>query len=99
MGLDSIKSLDIFRKLPQELNQSTKTGALFSVVAGCLMIILFISELSSYLNVKISSEMYIDNRGIETIDVNLDVTFYKLPCEVFSLDTQDVMGTHHVRIY
>lgn len=98
-ALDSFKSLDIFRKLPQDLSQSTKSGALISVISGFFIILLFLSELTGYLHVKIASDMIIDqNRGSESIHVNLDMTFHRLPCLILSLDKQDVMGTHHVNI-
>lgn len=98
-ALDSFKSLDIFRKLPQDLSQSTRSGALISVISGFFITLLFLSELAGYLHVKIESNMIIDqNRGAEQIHVNLDVTFHRLPCLILSLDKQDVMGTHHVNI-
>jgi hypothetical protein len=46
-----------------------------------------------------SSEMFIDiNRGGEKLRVNLDISFPAMPCDLISLDVQDVMGTHHLDV-
>lgn len=38
------------------------------------------------------------NRGGENIRVNLDIEFHRLPCDILSLDAQDIMGTHIVNV-
>lgn len=41
------------------------------------------------------SEMYVDSKSEEgKLRVNLDIMFPRFPCDIFSLDAQDVMGTH-----
>lgn len=87
--------LDVYRKLPQDLTESTVSGALVSVVAVALMGLLFLSELNSFLTVTTTSEMFVDiNRGGELLTINIDLTFTKFPCYLLSLDAQDVLGTH-----
>ena len=34
----------------------------------------------------------------DRLNINVDITFPKMPCELLSLDVQDVMGTHIVDI-
>ena len=34
----------------------------------------------------------------DRLNINIDIFFPKMPCEVLSLDVQDVMGTHIVDI-
>eukprot|EP00397_Hematodinium_sp_SG-2012_P049977 GEMP01057872.1.p1 GENE.GEMP01057872.1~~GEMP01057872.1.p1 ORF type:complete len:285 (+),score=46.97 GEMP01057872.1:220-1074(+) len=44
--------------------------------------------------------MFIDEaRGTDKLQVNLDIVFPKAPCDVLSLDAQDVMGNHEVDIH
>lgn len=34
----------------------------------------------------------------DRLNINIDIVFPKMPCDVLSLDVQDVMGTHVVDI-
>lgn len=34
----------------------------------------------------------------DKLTINVDIVFDKMPCEILSLDVQDVMGTHNVDI-
>jgi hypothetical protein len=34
----------------------------------------------------------------DRLNINIDVVFPKVPCEILSLDVQDIMGTHIVDI-
>jgi hypothetical protein len=63
------------------------------------MVLLIFSELAEYLKVTTQTEMYVDvNRGWDKLTINLDVTFSKFPCGILSLDAQDVIGTHLVKL-
>ncbi|EGR31815.1 hypothetical protein IMG5_101180 [Ichthyophthirius multifiliis] len=95
----NIKSFDMYRKLPSDLTQSTTSGAVVSIICGIIVLILFISELRSFLAIEETSEMFIDIvRGGQKIKVNLDIDFPKFPCDILSLDMQDIMGSHTVNI-
>ena len=66
--MELFKSLDVYRKLPSDFVQPTYSGAMLSMISSVLMILLFISEFSTYLEVKTGSEMIIDvNRGGEKV--------------------------------
>jgi len=81
------------------LTEPTMSGAMVSLVSTLIMAILFITEFNEFLKVQTVSEMFIDiNRGGEKLFVNVDLEFPRFPCEVISLDAQDVMGTHHVNV-
>jgi hypothetical protein len=54
-ALDRLRSLDVYRKIPKDYTESTLSGAMISVVSAICMIILFISELNSYLEVDTTS--------------------------------------------
>lgn len=28
------------------------------------------------------------------VNINVDVTFHRMPCDILSLDVQDILGTH-----
>jgi hypothetical protein len=62
---------------------------------------LFLSEYRIYSSVQRSTEMKIDGAlGTEAkMQINMDITFPKLPCEVVGLDATDAMGSHEVDIH
>ncbi|CAD8177444.1 unnamed protein product [Paramecium pentaurelia] len=94
-----LRKLDIYRKLPADLTEPTTAGALISVISTIVIVVLFITELQAYIEVDNSSEMFVDiNRGGEQIRVNLDIEFHKFPCDILSLDVQDIMGSHVVNV-
>ena len=96
---NKLKKFDVYRKLPQGLTEPTISGAMVSIVACSFMILLFLSELNTYLATTTSTEMFVDiNRGGEKLTINIDVLFPRYPCGIISLDAQDIMGSHVVNI-
>jgi len=69
------------------------------LISTLIMGVLFITEFNEFLKVQTVSEMFIDiNRGGEKLNINVDLMFTRFPCDIISLDAQDVMGTHHVNV-
>jgi hypothetical protein len=94
-----LKKFDVYRKLPQDLTEPTVSGALVSIVACSFMLLLFLSELNTYLAISTSTEMFVDiNRGGEKLIINIDVIFPRYPCGMTSLDAQDIMGSHVMNV-
>ena len=57
------------------------------------------TEISHYLSVQTKSDMLVDiSHHDDRLNINIDLEFPKMPCDVLSLDVQDVMGTHTVDI-
>jgi hypothetical protein len=74
-------------------------GALVSIFSTVVMVFLFMTEIQAYVEIDTKSEMFVDiNRGGEQIQINIDILVPNLPCNIVSLDAQDIMGTHIVNI-
>lgn len=57
------------------------------------------SEVSSYLAVETKSNMLVDiSHHDDKLNINIDIVFPSIPCDVMSLDIQDIMGTNIVDI-
>jgi hypothetical protein len=75
------------------------SGAIVSLASAIIMVILFLTEFNEFLKVQTVSEMFIDiNRGGEKLNVNIDIILPKFPCDIVSLDAQDIMGSHHINV-
>lgn len=95
-----MRGFDLYRQLPRELTEATSHGAFFSVVTIVFVLYLFCSELGAYLGIRRESSMFIDEfKGSDKLQVNLDITFSKAPCDVICLDATDIMGNHEVDIH
>ncbi|XP_057298657.1 endoplasmic reticulum-Golgi intermediate compartment protein 1-like [Hydractinia symbiolongicarpus] len=92
-----IRRLDVYRKVPKDLTQPTFTGACVSIVSILVIIFLMTSELSSFMQTEVVSEMFVDIPSAEQkIAVRLNVTFPRLDCDFVGLDIQDDKGRHEV---
>ena len=92
-ALNRLRSLDVYRKIPKDYTESTLSGAasnyyfsfrcinfIVSIISGIIMVILFVSELNSYMEIDTTSEMFIDvNRGGEKVIIfTNNFTYYYL---------------------
>jgi len=99
--LQSLKSVDFYRKLKkdlqQELTEASLPGAALSVVAAVVMLGLIFAEFNSYLTVGTESKVimdHFDSSTDDTLQVNFNVTFPHLKCDYASVDATNFMGTH-----
>jgi hypothetical protein len=66
--INTIKSFDFYRKLPNDINQTTYSGAFLSLICALIMAFFLFSELNIYLKENIKSDMFIDvQKGVEKV--------------------------------
>jgi hypothetical protein len=57
------------------------------------------NELKAFVEIKTSSEILVDlSNNSETLKINIDMTFDHIPCNILSVNAQDIMGTHSIDI-
>jgi len=94
-----LKQLDVYRKVPKDLTESSVLGGLVTVVCGLILLILFGSELFAYWKVRTNSELLVDvDRNNDPLRINLNLSLPFLSCDVLSLDAQDILGKHIVDV-
>ena len=60
-----------------------------------MLIGLTIFEVSKYMTHESQAELVIDmTHRDDFVNINLDVSFPKVPCDVLSVDVEDILGTH-----
>ncbi len=57
-----LRQLDIYRKLPSDLTETTTVGALISIISTFLMITLFFTEIKVIVSFKIILGIYRDKQ-------------------------------------
>ena len=70
-----------------------------SVICTFVLFALTIFEVQNYINAESHAELIIDtSHRDDFINVNIDVVFPRIPCDILSLDVQDILGTHKTDI-
>ena len=85
----NFRSLDFFRKLPNDIETSSVQGGFFTLIAFLVNIsckfkiggFLFYQEYNLFVSKEIKREMIIDNNyNSNLMRINMDITFHKFPC-------------------
>ena len=85
-------------KLNEEFKVKTFGGAVVSVCAVVLILLLFLSELRLFLSVDTVDHLFVDVSRGEKLRIHFDVTFPHIPCSLLSLDAMDVSGSHQLDV-
>lgn len=96
-----IRSLDAFSrmmKVPDDLRTNSTIGGTISLISITLIIILFLTELATFLTPIRTTTLSVDTAKDETLRVHLDVDFPYLNCEVLGVDALDVGGTMRLEL-
>lgn len=90
-----VRRADLFGALPAELRQSSYLGLCFSALFLALAGYLLLHQLAAFRRSRISSELLVDHRKDDRdVRVSLDVTLFRYPCALLSLDKADAVHSH-----
>lgn len=66
-----------------------------SILCTFILVGLTFYEVQNFVNAESQAELIIDtSHRDDFVDVNVDITFNRMPCDILSLDVQDILGTH-----
>lgn len=95
--LKAFKSFDAHIKAVDGVNQKTVIGAIITIISFVVVISLLVSELSIFLNVETVSRMVADTSvGVQSIKLEVDISFYDVPCEFVTFQQELTRGTLHL---
>mmetsp|Transcript_2926 Transcript_2926/g.5493 ORF Transcript_2926/g.5493 Transcript_2926/m.5493 type:complete len:447 (+) Transcript_2926:2521-3861(+) len=93
-----LTSYDLFRKVPREFSQASKTGAIFSLVAISLMTVLLVVETWSFIHGAVKFQVTMDGNSDPDLKISMRVLMYELPCEFSVVDVYDFLGNTRLDI-
>lgn len=96
--IDKFKQLDAYAKTLEDFRIKTTTGAAITVCGGLVMILLFLSELYTYMSPNISEELFVDTSRGHKLRINLDIIMPTISCNYLVLDAMDSSGEQHLQM-
>ena len=96
-----ITSLDMYRKVPQDLLEGTKSGSALSYAAIFIMVTLFYLETAAFFSSKMVTDLALDSNSDPRLRVNFNITMMDLKRDYAVIDVVSVLGvdqnvTQHV---
>ncbi|CDH51047.1 copii-coated vesicle protein [Lichtheimia corymbifera JMRC:FSU:9682] len=86
-----IAQLDVFPKVDVDNQARSEKGGLLTVLLGCFLALLTLSEFSDYRRVRTNYQFLVDPTIEQGIQINLDLTV-AMPCNVLLVHVYDASG-------
>lgn len=84
--------LDAFTKTVEDARVRTTSGGVVTLVSLVVILWLTWGEWADYRRVTVRPELIVDKGRGERMEISLNVTFPRMPCELLTLDVMDVSG-------
>ncbi|TVY20251.1 Uncharacterized protein LARI1_G000753 [Lachnellula arida] len=90
--------LDAFTKTVDEARVRTTSGGIVTIASLLIVLYLALGEWTEYRKVVVHPELIVDKGRGEKMEIHLNITFPKIPCELLTLDVMDVSGEQQVGV-
>ncbi|EHY59391.1 ER-derived vesicles protein erv46 [Exophiala dermatitidis] len=84
--------LDAFTKTVEDARIRTTSGGIVTIVSILVVIYLILGEWADYRRIVVQPELVVDKGRGEKMEIHLNITFPRIPCELLTLDVMDVSG-------
>jgi hypothetical protein len=81
--------LDAFTKTVEDARVRTTSGGIVTIVSLLVILWLTLGEWADYRRVIVRPELVVDKGRGERMEISLNVTFPRMPCELLTLDIMD----------
>lgn len=85
-------NFDAFARTIDERKIKTSTGGIITIICAITTFILLFNEYQDYNRIVLRPELVVDRDRNKHLDINLDITFPEMPCDLVSLDVMDGTG-------
>ncbi|KAJ5894952.1 hypothetical protein N7495_006643 [Penicillium taxi] len=90
--------LDAFAKTVEDARIRTNSGGIITVASLLVVLWLVFGEWADYRRIVVQPELIVDKSRGERMEIHLNMTFPRLPCELLTLDVMDVSGEQQVGV-
>ncbi|KAJ5179199.1 hypothetical protein N7492_002409, partial [Penicillium capsulatum] len=90
--------LDAFAKTVEDARIRTNSGGIVTIASLLVVLWLIWGEWADYRRIVVSPELIVDKSRGERMEIHLNMTFPRLPCELLTLDVMDVSGELQVGV-
>ncbi|KAL1992584.1 hypothetical protein VTN49DRAFT_4616 [Thermomyces lanuginosus] len=90
--------LDAFAKTVEDARVRTTSGGVVTLVSVVVILWLIWGEWADYRRVEVMPELIVDKSRGERMEIHMNITFPRLPCELLTLDVMDVSGEQQVGV-
>jgi hypothetical protein len=84
--------LDAFAKTVEDARVRTTSGGIVTISSLLIILYLLLVEWNDYRRVIVKPELIVDKGRGEKMEIHMNITFPRVPCELLSLDVMDVSG-------
>ncbi|KAK4499275.1 hypothetical protein PRZ48_009788 [Zasmidium cellare] len=84
--------LDAFTKTVEDARIRTTSGGIVTVASLLLILYLVWGEWADYRRISVHPELIVDKARGEKMEIHMNISFPRVPCELLTLDVMDVSG-------
>lgn len=84
--------LDAFTKTVEDARIRTSTGGIVTITSLILILYLVWGEWTDYRRTVVHPELIVDKGRGEKMEIHMNISFPRVPCELLTLDVMDVSG-------
>ncbi|TKA21758.1 hypothetical protein B0A50_08683 [Salinomyces thailandicus] len=84
--------LDAFTKTVEDARIRTTSGGIVTLTSLLLIIYLVWGEWAAYRRITVHPELIVDKGRGEKMEIHMNISFPRVPCELLTLDVMDVSG-------
>ena len=92
MAKPRLLNFDAFAKTVEDAKIKTASGGIVTLICIITVIFLVYNEYVDYCKIIIRPELVIDRDINEKLEINLDISFPNLPCDLVTMDIMDITG-------
>ncbi|KAL8943760.1 MAG: hypothetical protein Q9216_000866 [Gyalolechia sp. 2 TL-2023] len=84
--------LDAFTKTVEDARIRTTSGGIVTITSLLIVLYLVWGEWSDYRRIIVHPELIVDKGRGERMEIHMNISFPRIPCELLTLDVMDVSG-------